>query len=135
VEVAVFYTTISTALFYLMSRAKLTQFAWSRYPTWLDYWLSCAACSGFWFGVGIAVLIGRTQEVGVFGLDPLAWYTPLVAGATEMVWTPILARLMIVSWMDLLVEPDDTDAIPDAREGESTEPLRIIPLEPPDNGA
>lgn len=130
-EIAALYVTLSTALYYLVSRAKVTEFAWSRYPSWLEYWTTCAACSGFWYGIGIAVLLGRTQELWLFGLDPLAWYTPLVAGATTMVWTPILARLMVVSWMDLVILPEP--AVDDSEE--PTDPMRVVPLRPPDNGA
>lgn len=128
------YVTLTTALYYLVSRAKVTEFAWSRYPKWLDYWTSCAACSGFWYGLGIAAVIGRSRGWAPFGLDATAWFTPFVVAATTMVWTPILARLMVVSWMELVIEPDD--AIPDdPRAEELTEPLRILPLKPPDKAA
>ena len=104
---ALLYITLSTALYYLASRAKLTHALWSRYPKWLEYWTICAACSGFAYGVGLGALGGRVLELDFLGLSGTAWYTPLAVGLCTMVWTPILARHMVEGWMVLLTTDDD----------------------------
>jgi hypothetical protein len=42
------FILLPAASFYLLSRATITHFIWSRYPTWLGKLRDCAACSGFW---------------------------------------------------------------------------------------
>lgn len=110
---ALLYVTISTALYYLASRAKLTHALWSRYPKWLEYWVLCAACLGFWLGVVLGAL-GRVLELDFLSLAGDAWYTPVVVGLCTMVWTPILARHMVEGWMVLLTTDDDEEP-PDER--------------------
>lgn len=105
--IAILYTTISTALYYLASRAKITHGIWSRYPKWLDYWMLCSACFGFPVGVALAVGLGRPLGLDFLGLAANAWYTPVVAGLASMVWTPILGRIMVASWQDLMEIDDD----------------------------
>lgn len=104
--IAVLYVTLCAGAYYLVSRAKITEPLWSRYPTWLEYWTMCAACSGFWYGLGCAAL-GAKLDLHLFGLEPSAWYTWLIAAVTGMVWTPILSFMMTYSWTALL--PDDDD--------------------------
>jgi len=106
--VAILYVTLSAAAYYLVSRAKVTEPLWRRYPKPVEYWTLCAACSGFWYGAAAAVLLGRPLDLAFLGLAGGAWYTPLVVGLASMVWTPILARAMVVAWMDLSETEDDT---------------------------
>ena len=106
---ALLYLTISAALYYLASRAKLTHFLWSRYPEWLAYWTLCSACSAFAYGVGLGALGGQVLHLDFLGLDGTAWYTPGVVGLCTMVWTPILARHMVECWMLLLTTDEDDD--------------------------
>lgn len=106
---AVLYATLCTAAYYLMSRAKVTRWLWSRYPPTIEYWTLCAACSGFWYGLGCAGL-GAHFDWPFLGLTPDAWYTFLIVGLCTMVWTPILAFVMTYSWDRLL--PDEGTAEP-----------------------
>jgi hypothetical protein len=99
--------TGATAAYYLASRAKITEPLWSRYPTWIEYWTLCAACSGLAYGVGITAALG-------YGLD--LWVVPAAGGANlalgaavGMVWTPILAFLMVQGWSALLTVDEDED--------------------------
>lgn len=109
---AILYGTLCTAAYYLLARAKITEALWSRYPSWLDYWLTCAACSGFWYGLGCGVL-GSYLQLPLLGLAPDHWLTFVAAGALGMVWTPVLAYAMTYAWERLLpgaeyeVEDDD----------------------------
>lgn len=66
----------------------------------------CAACSGFWYGVGCAAL-GVALDLQPFGLPPTEWYTWVITAVSGMVWTPILAFVMTYSWSALLPEEDD----------------------------
>lgn len=101
------YPLLTTALFYLASQAEITQWLWSRYPTWLDRLMSCPACLGFWLG-GLCGGLGWWKELPYLGLEPRHWFTPLAVALSAMVWTPILVRKLIDA---MLVEtqplPDD----------------------------
>jgi hypothetical protein len=101
VTALVLYVTLSAAAYYLVARAKITEALWSRYPPALEYWALCAACSGFAYGVVAALVVGRPLGLDFLGLDGRTWYTPLAAGLASMVWTPVLARAMVIGWMDL----------------------------------
>jgi hypothetical protein len=82
---------ITTALFYLGARAQITSFLWSRYPARLDALMSCAACSGFWYGLGTAA-IGYAFDVPFLG-STSPWAI-LIAGAMSIVWTAVIAAKM-----------------------------------------
>lgn len=104
---AVLYVTLCTAMYYLLARAKITEWLWSRYPPFLDYWLMCAACAGTWYGLGCGAL-GARLDLPLFGLDPDHWLSFVAAGALGMVWTPIVSWVMVKAWTELLGdEPDD----------------------------
>ena len=95
------YALLSTALYYLFSRAMITKSLWSRYPAWLDYYTSCAACSGFLYGGTVALAIGWTQDLPFLGLSGQFWATPIVVGFGSLVWTPILADFHIRALLQL----------------------------------
>lgn len=97
----VIYMLMTTAVYYLLSRAMITRPLWSRYPAWLDYYTSCAACSGFLYGGLVAFAIGWTQDMPLLGLPGRFWMTPIVAGLGSLVWTPILADLHIRALLQL----------------------------------
>ncbi|KKN61339.1 hypothetical protein LCGC14_0522710 [marine sediment metagenome] len=108
----VLYITISTALYYLLARAKITQWLWSRFPAWLEYWTLCAACSGTFYCAGAAVVLGRHYDLPLLGFagdHPLAI---VVAGALGMVFTPIVAYLQVLGWSNLM-ETETTQDDPD----------------------
>jgi hypothetical protein len=104
---ALLYVTLSTAAYYLASRAKITSWLWSRYPARVEYFALCAACSGLWYGAAAALAIGRPLDLPLLGLPADLWLTPIVAGAVCMVWTPIVAAIMVRAWMDLMETDDD----------------------------
>ena len=88
------FSLVSTALFYLGSRALITSPLWSRYPSWLASLTDCAACIGFWWGVLLAGTIGRSLGMSYLGLDPLSWWSVPIVGLCSLVMTPIVAGLM-----------------------------------------
>lgn len=88
------YTLLSSAFFYLGSRALVTRWLWSRYPASFAIFADCAACTGFWFGLILALTLGRHQNLSVFELSADAWLTPPIVGLCMLVLTPIAAGLM-----------------------------------------
>lgn len=93
-ETIILFSLLSTALFYLGSRAKITSWLWSRYPKPVTEFMDCSACSGFWYGVLIAVTFGRRYDLTYLGLDPYDLWTPILVGLGSMTLTPIVGGLM-----------------------------------------
>lgn len=87
--VVLLYALLTAAAFYLGSRAVITEPIWSLYPRKLAAWADCAACSGFWYGLGVAIVL----KFPLLGLDGGHWLTPVVAGLCSMIWTPLVAAL------------------------------------------
>ena len=95
-QVAVLYALVTPTLYYLGSQALITQWLWGKYPRRLDAFMSCAACSGMWYGVAIS-MIGWWLRLPFLGLAPRHWLTPILVGLCSSFWTPILARKMLDS--------------------------------------
>lgn len=95
------YALITSAAFYLGSRATITTWLWSRYPPRLASFMDCAACSGFWYGL----LLGNVAHLLHFGavglLRDSEWYSPFVVALCSMVWTPIIAGYMQLGFANL----------------------------------
>jgi hypothetical protein len=84
---------LSTAFYYLGSRATITSFVWDRYPPAFGRFMDCAACSGFWYGILVStafVVAGRDLPLELTP-DVLSI---LVCGWISMVLTPIGAGLL-----------------------------------------
>lgn len=90
----IFYAALTTALFYLGSRAEITSFLWSRYPPWFAGFMDCSACTAFWWGAGIHMTIGQRYDVAYLGLDDHDLKTSILVGLCSLVVTPIVAGLM-----------------------------------------
>lgn len=87
---------ITAALFYLGSRAVITQRIWSRYPPRLAAFMDCASCSGFWFGVCVsAVSLGKEYWGSVPSLYNVVGYVTQVVtyGLISLETTPLIAAL------------------------------------------
>jgi hypothetical protein len=91
VTIFVLYPLLTTMLYYLGARAMITQWLWSRYPPRLDHFMMCSACSGVWYGAGVAAVGSYSFGVGVGGLPKLAGI--VVVALASGVWTPLLAAL------------------------------------------
>ena len=108
-ETALLYIVISSGLYYLLSRAFITYWLWSRYPIWLEHFMLCAACTGTWLGAGAAAAIGVPLDLPLLGL-PGASPWAIIAGAfVGMVGTPILSWIMIRTLADLATTDEDED--------------------------
>lgn len=88
----VIYPLVCCALFYLGAQAKITYWLWERYPPRLDAFMSCPACTGFWYGLGCAAL-GWWQNWSFLSLDGRHWLTPLIVAVCSIVWTPIVVAV------------------------------------------
>lgn len=86
------YPLLTAACYYLLAQATLTSFIWSRYPTRLDSFMSCPACTGFWYGLGCG-LLGWWQDIAFLGLPTNHWLTVLLIGLSSIVWTPLVSNL------------------------------------------
>lgn len=114
---SVFFFPVLTAVFYYLgARAVITEPLWRRYPPRLDAFLSCAACSGFWYGLGLGVA-GWTQDVPFLGMT--GWNTPILVGLMAIWWTPVMAMVMerSLTWTGPAtpmgtVDPSDVDVAP-----------------------
>lgn len=92
------FVALSTAFYYLGSRAIITKPLWSRYPHKLATFMDCPACSGFWYGVILSIVFGWMSfggyELAPLGLDPHALATPILVGLSSLFWTPIGAAIL-----------------------------------------
>jgi hypothetical protein len=90
-ETLALYAILSAALFYLGSRALITRALWSRYPPRLAAFMDCSACTGFWWGLILAIAFGRTETAWAL---PHGYFMPVVVGASMIALTPIVAGFM-----------------------------------------
>lgn len=90
----ILFSILASSFFYLGARATITGWLWSRYPPPLARFADCSACSGFWYGVLLAVTIGRRYGLSYLGLDPFDLWTPILVGFGTLTTTPIVAGLM-----------------------------------------
>jgi hypothetical protein len=82
------YAIVSTALWYLGSRALITQALWSRYPPRFARFMDCSACCGFWWGLIYSILDGGALDAS------LSTSHPIIVGLCMIVMVPLLAGLM-----------------------------------------
>jgi hypothetical protein len=110
VEALLLYAMLTTAAYYLGSRAVITEWLWSRYTPKLAKFFDCSACSGFWYGAVAGMTLGWCGEIAPLELPARAPYTPILIGLCSMVWTPITAGIMHLGfgWNGTTV-PDDPE--------------------------
>lgn len=88
----VFVALLTAGLYYLGSRALITSWLWSRYPKRFARFMDCAACTGFWYGLGVTLVLGASVP-----FDVPTWSAPIIVGLCSMVWTPLVAALMQIA--------------------------------------
>lgn len=114
------YSLLSAACFFLFSRAAIAKPLWSRYPKWLNGLTSCAACSGFWYGMIIEFVFSmrRGHFVAREWLDLPHETTylempieALTVGLVTLVTTPIIAWVMdyAIYMLGTINPPDKPD--------------------------
>lgn len=97
------YPILTASLWYLASRAKITEPIWSSYGTGsFAYMMDCAACAGFWWGA-VVHNIGLVCGLPVFGVTD-GWtqvmLTPVIMLMSTW-WTPVLAAVHDKAMMQL----------------------------------
>jgi hypothetical protein len=93
-ETLLLFSLLTSAMFYLGSRATITRGLWSKYPPKLARFMDCAACSGAWYGA-IVGLFAHLLHFGAVGiLNGPEWYSPIVVMLCSIVWTPIVSGYM-----------------------------------------
>ncbi len=94
---------LTTSVYYLLAWAEISRPLWSRYPKWFPKWvnamMSCAACSGFWYGLAAGVVawrLGLTLDdlLGVTLERARAWYIVPAVALGAVAWTPVLWGVM-----------------------------------------
>jgi hypothetical protein len=90
-QVFALYMLMCAAASFLLVRATITEWLWSRYPYWLDSYLSCTACSGFALGLIAAVVGGWCFDFDFLGFAGRTWMAVLASGMSAMVVVPIIA--------------------------------------------
>jgi hypothetical protein len=90
----VLYALLTPSLFLLGSRATITRFLWSRYPSKLASFMDCSACSGTWYGFFTALTGGYYFGLPFLGLPGDSWTTVVIVGLCSTTWTPVIAGLV-----------------------------------------
>src|SRR5690349_20665022 len=90
----VIYSLLSAALYYLGSRALITRALWSRYPRRIAGFMGCAACVGFWWGLILAMTLGRDTGIDVGPFQALDPKTPILVGLCMITLNPVTAAIM-----------------------------------------
>lgn len=110
---ALLLTTFTAGLYYLAARAGITRWLWSRYPRPVAVFINCAACSGFWYAVGLGLLAKNVLHVEFsvlgFAASGSLWPFLAVCGAVGLVWTPIAAFAHAYAYSRL----SDSEDVPD----------------------
>jgi hypothetical protein len=107
---AVIYPILATSLYMLGSRDKITVALWSRYPAWLDSFMTCAACSGTWYGAALAV-VGAGFNLPFLGLPGPHLGTIIVVALYTKVLTPIIAAKHVAALLYTSDDPQDPGTI------------------------
>jgi len=90
------FSLLTTALHWLIARAEITRFAWSRAPRPIDRLLRCAGCSGFWLG-GLVAGTGWAIPAALYN-DSMrdAWTIHAAVGALlGVVVTPVVEAVLL----------------------------------------
>lgn len=106
---AIIYPILAAVLYYLGAQAQLSYSLWSRYPSWLDAWAQCPACSGAWYGAIIALVFGQIFHWPFAGLAGETWYTPILVGLVCCYTTPPLAFLHIYTMSLMHSDPEEEE--------------------------
>ncbi len=101
------YMLLTPSLYYLGSRAIITQFLWSRYSPKFARWADCSACSGTWYGALVGFIGGYGCGLSFLGLPGNAGGTIIAIALCSMTWTPIMSALMQFSLNSLGTAVED----------------------------
>lgn len=89
----VLYTLLATAFYFLGARTLVTGWLWLRYPPRLAYFMDCAMCTGFWYGVGLA-FAGRAGWLPELRLAEHDAINIVTTGLAMLVLVPVVAGIV-----------------------------------------
>ena len=102
---------IAGAAFHFLSyRAEVTRWLWSRYPAFLNKFLGCCACSGFWVG-GALGWFYRSQGREVLGFE--GWLLLPACAIVALVASPPVSYIQIYALQSMGLGQDGTEKIRD----------------------
>ena len=96
------------AAHFLLYRALITRWLWSRYPKAIEPFFACSACTGFWIGaaVGFLWMARGIPALGLAADDPIL---PAASGVMTMVMAPIVSFLHLWALEQLSPHVGPTD--------------------------
>jgi hypothetical protein len=94
----ILYPLLTTAAYYIFYWSKIWSAVSSRYRGWFEQLMHCAACSGFWYGLGVAG-IGYWRDWSFLTLPGRHWLTIPLVGFCSLVWTPLMGALHLRALM------------------------------------
>lgn len=81
---------LSATVHWIVARASITRFFWSRVRGWLAKLLACPACSGFWIGLTLMVVDVQVVE---HASTPVNWVTN---GLLGLYLTPVFQAVFLL---------------------------------------
>jgi hypothetical protein len=88
-----------TVAHYLLARAEITRWLWSRFPPWFDRWASCAACSGTWIGAALSFYVTPPSVGGGHLIERILW-----GAAWGLYLTPLGTWALVATLRAIAVE-------------------------------
>lgn len=74
---------VSASIHWLLARSAIFEFFWGRVRGFVEKLLACAACSGFWIGIGLGL-------GGVRPVQDVAWWAQIAGAGFLGIWlTPV----------------------------------------------
>jgi hypothetical protein len=80
---------LSAVIHWLVARARITRGFWGAIwlPSWIGGLLACAACSGFWIGLGLGLAGVQPLGHGLIGV--------VCSGLLGVVSTPVVEGMLL----------------------------------------
>jgi hypothetical protein len=101
---------LAGAAHWLVARSTVGRPLWSRARGRLDRLLRCAACCGWWLGLGLGAFFGlrpATLTPGAPGGIPAAVAEVVMAGLLGVVTTPVVEALILWAKDVTAMRPED----------------------------
>lgn len=92
---------------YLLARAQITSWLWTRYPKWFDEWASCPACCGTWTGF-LAAMWLNANGYNFWLLRSNEFTSWVIMAAVCMFTTPLLAWPHLTAMMHTSGNSDES---------------------------
>lgn len=100
---------LTASIHWLVARAAVTRWFWSRVPGAAGRLLGCAACSGLWLGLALGYWV-RPIDIHALRLHDTARpvLEVLAAGLTAVVLTPVVEAVLLWGLERTAIAPENT---------------------------